>query len=466
MSSPSFASVVRRYRLAAGLTQEELAERASLSLRTVGDIERGRIRRPYRRSAQLLGSAFGLSDAELERFVLAARPAPPGAPGAGSPARAAEAPPYDPLAAIPRQLPLNPPRLVGRSRALADMSGLLAATAGTRMAIVAISGLGGAGKTALALRYAHREAHRFPDGQLYVDLHGSASDSRPLPPGAALSGILQSLQVPAAGQPASTDAQAARYRSAVAGRRLMIVLDDARDAAQVRPLLPSAPGCAVVITSRGRLTSLAAREGAHLVSLEVLTDREAQQLLTGLLGAARVASEPDAAMAIARSCAGLPLALAIVAARARASAHLPLAALARRLADPERAWSILGGGDPACDLRVAFCAGLDLVSGDARRLLRTLAAQPGGSIAEVTAVDVSAVARAGELLDELVLASLLREESSGRLTMNGLLRLYLRGTMPGPPVVRPCHACGRRARERGLHRARMSSGMSSGASCA
>jgi transcriptional regulator with XRE-family HTH domain len=448
MSSSGFAAVVRRHRLAAGFTQEQLAERASLSLRTVGDIERGRTRRPYRRSAQLLGTALGLSDSDLDRFVRSADPLPPGTPGNGSTVRAAAAAPRNPPAAIPRQLPLNPSRIVGRSAVLAQLSGLLDAAAGSRMVVVAISGISGAGKTALALRYAYREAHRFPDGQLYVDLHGSGADSRPVSSGAALSGILQTLQVPANSKPVSTDAQAAWYRSVVADRKMMIVLDDARDAAQVRPLLPGGPGCGVVITSRRRLTSLAAREGAHLVNLDVLTDREAQQLLTGLIGPLRVAREPDAATTIARCCSGLPLALSVVAARARACSHLPLAALARRLSDPDRAWDILDGGDPACDVRAAFSSTVDMLTSEARRMLQALAAEPGGHIATDAATNVAGDvgAHAAELLDELVLANLLREDPSGGFAMNGLLRLYLRSLMPSgrtPPVQIPRGVPGR-----------------------
>jgi transcriptional regulator with XRE-family HTH domain len=459
MSSPSFAALVRQYRQAAGLTQEQLAERASLSLRTVGDIERGHVARPYRRSAQLLGTAFGLSGADLDRFMRFARPSPPGWPGSGSQVRAAGTAPHDSPPAIPRNLPLNPPWIVGRSRVLAELAGLFDASRGTRMAIVAISGISGVGKTALALRYAYREVCRFPDGQLYVDLHGSGADGRPLPPGAALSAILRSLQVPVGGKRVSVDAQAAWYRSVVAGRRMMIVLDDARDAAQVRPLLPSAPGCGVVITSRCQLIGLAAHEGAHLVNLDVLTDREAGQLLTGLLGPARVRREPEAATAIAQGCFGLPLALGIVAARARASSHLPLTALARRLTDPEHAWSILDGGDPACNVRAAFSSGLDMVSGDARRMLCALAEQPGTHIAAGTAEDLAGrdSARAEELLDELVLASLLRADPLRGFTMNGLLRLYLRSSPGGttaakhsPPDLRG------RVRECGRWRARTS----------
>jgi transcriptional regulator with XRE-family HTH domain len=460
MSSSGFAAVVRRHRLAAGFTQEQLAERASLSLRTVSDIERGRTRRPYRRSAQLLGTAFGLSDSDLDRFVRSADPLPPGWPRQGSPVRPAAAAPHDPPMAIPRQLPLNPPRIVGRSGVLADLSGLLDAAGGTRMVVVAISGISGAGKTALALRYAYREAHRFPDGQLYIDLHGSRTDNRPASPGAALSDILCSLQVPASSRPVSTDTQAAWYRSVVADRRMMIVLDDARDAAQVRPLLPSAPGCAVVITSRRRLTSLAAREGAHLVNLDVLTDREAQQLLTALIGPLRVAAEPDAAVTIGRCCFGLPLALSIVAARARASSHLPLAELARRLTDPERAWSILDGGDQACDVRAAFSSALGMLTSDARRLLKALAAGPGRGVPVGGAADLAghASACAAQLRDELVQASLLREDPSGGFTMNGLLRLYLRSAAPGgrTPPERGASDARRHDHDRSHWRARTS----------
>lgn len=433
MSSSGFAAVVRRYRLAAGLTQEQLAERASLSLRTVGDIERGRIRRPYSRSAQLLGIAFGLSDSELDFFVRSARPPAPGLVGPGTPARATAPAPREPPVAVPRQLPQNPPRIVGRSRVLAELSSLLDASGGRRMVVVAISGIGGTGKTALALRHAYREAHRYPDGQLFVDLHGSGGDVRPVQPDAALSSVIQSLRVPMNAKLAGTDALAAFYRTVVAGRRMLIVLDDARDAAQVRPLLPSSPGCVAVVTSRHRLTSLFVREGAHLVNLDVLTDTETQQLLTGLLGPARVAREPDAAITIARRCFGLPLALTIVAARARASSHLPLTELARRLTDPERAWGVLDSGDPACDLSAAFSSALDMLSSDARRVLRLLAADGGRHITAATAADLvgSGAVHAPEVLDELILANLLREDSSGGFTMNGLLQLYLRSSLPG-----------------------------------
>lgn len=450
MSLSGFAMVVRRHRLAAGFTQEQLAERASLSLRTVGDIERGHTRRPYRRSAELLGAAFGLSDSDLDRFIRYADPLPPGSPGPGSRVQAAGAAAHDQPITVPRQLPLNPPRIVGRSHVLTKLSGLLDGAAATRMVVVAISGISGSGKTALALRYAYREAHRFPDGQLYVDLHGSSSGRRPVPSGTALSGILQSLQVPANGKFVSTDAQAAWYRSVLAGRQMMIILDDARDAMQVRPLLPSAPHCAVVITSRRRLTSLAAREGAHLVNLDVLSDSEAQQLLTGLIGPLRAAREPDAAMMLARCCSGLPLALSIVGARARISSHLTLTALAHRLTDPERAWGILdGGGDPACNVRAAFSSAVDMLSTDARRMLRALAAGPGRHIDAGAAADLAGhdATHPAELLDELVLASLLSEDPSGGFTMNGLLQFYLRTLMPGnskvseqrPGAARRCH---------------------------
>lgn len=441
MSSSDFAAVVRRYRLAAGLTQEQLAERASLSLRTVGDIERGRSRRPYSQSAQLLGAAFGLSDSELDFFIRSARPRSPGLPDPRSLLQPTPPAQCEPVTAIPRQLPMNPPRLVGRSRVLGELSSLLDASGGRRAVVVAISGIAGTGKTALALRYAHREAHRYPDGQLYVDLHGSGGDVRPVSSGAALSTIVQSLHGTRPAKPASTDALAALYRTLTAGRRMMIVLDDVRDAAQVRPLLPSSPGGIAVITSRHRLTSLAAREGAHLVNLEVLNDREAQQMFTELLGHVRVGREPDAAMTIARCCFGLPLALSIAAARARARSHLPLIALANRLTDPERAWSVLDSGDPACDVRAAFASALEVLSSDARRMLQALAACGERHITAAIAADLvrPPVGRAAEVLDELIGANLLREDSSDNFTMNGLLQLYLRSSRPGDRTVPEHH---------------------------
>ena len=211
--------------------------------------------------------------------------------------------------------------------------------------VLVIGGTAGAGKTALAVHWAHQSAAEFPDGQLYVNLRGFDPSGTPVAPADALRWFLGAFGVTEEQIPDSVDAQAALYRSVLAGKRVLVILDNARDAAQVRPLLPGSPSCLVLVTSRARLPGLAATEGAQLLPLDVLTGTEARELLAGRLGE-RASAEADAARQLTESCSRLPLALSIVAARAAARPMMPLAELSRELADAQGAAGRAGRGRP------------------------------------------------------------------------------------------------------------------------
>ncbi len=237
--------------------------------------------------------------------------------------------PPSPEVAVPRQLPPAVAGFAGRAGELEALTSLLedAARPSGTVVISAIDGTAGIGKTALAVQWAHQVAGRFPDGQLYVNLRGFDPAGPPVTPAEAVRGFLDAFEGPAARNPVSLDAEAARYRSLLAGRRVLVVLDNARDTSQVWPLLPGSPGCCVVVTSRNRLTSLIA-DGARPLTVDLLTDTDARQLLARRVGTDRVAAQPQAVQQIIARCARLPLALSIVAARAAARPDFPLTALA------------------------------------------------------------------------------------------------------------------------------------------
>jgi DNA-binding SARP family transcriptional activator len=230
---------------------------------------------------------------------------------------------------LPRQLPAAPPHFAGRTEELATLDKL--ATAGGVTAVWAIVGNAGTGKTALAVHWAHQASDDFPDGQLYIDLKGFSPGQQPVPPGDALRGFLHALGARPPHIPDSLAAQTGLYRSLLAGKRVLIVCDNAKNAAQVRPLLPGDGTCPVLITSRNRLTGLAAAEGAQLVGLDVLPGQDAYQLLSSRLGQDRLAAEPAAAAELVRLCAGLPLALVGAAALVAFRPEITLAALAAEL---------------------------------------------------------------------------------------------------------------------------------------
>jgi tetratricopeptide (TPR) repeat protein len=333
----------------------------------------------------------------------------------------------DPLIPEPRQLPAGVRHFSGRATELQMLTTLMRETpdGGGKVVIVAISGTPGVGKTTLAVHWAHQVAPWYPDGQLYVNLHGFDQDGRVKDPSEAIREFLDALQVQPHQIPNGLDARAGLYRSLLAGRRMLIVLDNALDSAQVRPLLPATPGCLALITSRNKLTSLAV-DGAHSISLDVFTDDEARDLLARRLGDSRVAAEPEAAQDIITQCAWLPLALALVAARAADPPTFPLSAIAADLRESRGLPLASTGAEPTADLRAVFSWSYKAVSPAAMRLFRLLGLTAGPDISVAAAVSLVGIsaARLRPLLDELTRANLIAERTPGRYSFHDLLRAY------------------------------------------
>jgi tetratricopeptide (TPR) repeat protein len=328
----------------------------------------------------------------------------------------------------PQQLPASVAYFAGRSdelAALTDLLGQRVNTGGT-VVISAIGGTAGVGKTALAVYWAHQVADRFPDGQLYVNLRGFDPSGQVMAPAEAVRRFLDALGVPPERIPVDLDAQAALYRSEMASKRILVVLDNARDTAQVRPLLPGAPTCLVVVTSRNQLTGLIAADGAHPITLDLLTNNEARQLLAQRLGADRVAAEPAAVGEIITRCAHLPLALALVAARAALSPHAGLPLLAEQLRDAEHRWQMLTGDDPTTDVQAVFSWSYQALTPAAARLFRLIGLNPGPDLSAAAADSLAGLPAntIRPVLTELTQASLLFEYTPSRYTFHDLLRAY------------------------------------------
>ena len=270
-------------------------------------------------------------------------------------------------APCPAQLPPEPAGFVGRSAELdwlhALLPGASAAPDGVPQAspIALITGTAGVGKTTLAIRFARQAGPLFPDGQLYVNLRGFDPASAPMPPGTALQWFFDALGVPAVNVPSALEAQSALLRTLLDGKRVLLLLDNAHDADQVRPLLPGSPGCMVLVTSRSQLTGLVV-EGARPLPLDVLDAREAAELVASRLGAERAAAESAAVAALVEHSAGLPLALSVTCARAAARPTLELADLAAELADARGRLDALRTGEAATDLRAVFSWSADKLS--------------------------------------------------------------------------------------------------------
>jgi DNA-binding SARP family transcriptional activator len=376
-----------------------------------------------------LGAEPGPELRRLEHQILTADPAletlPPlpahSGPGLSSPTGAV----------VPRLLPAPVAHFAGRQSELKTLSRLLdehGAHAQGTVVISAIGGAAGVGKTALAVHWAHQVADLFPDGQLYVNLRGFDPSDRPVAPADAIRRFLDAMQVPARQIPPGPEAQQDLYRSLLAGRRMLIVLDNASDAAQVRPLLPGGTACLVLVTSRSQLTSLIATEGAHPVILDVLSPAEACELLERRLGAKRIAEERDVAIELTRLCAQLPLALAIAAARAAARPGFSLAALAAELADSAGRLDALDAGDPGSSVRAVFSWSTRQLSDQATQVFRLLSLHPGPDISVPAAASLAGTAEAEadarRLLRELARAHLIAEHVPGRYAFHDLLRAY------------------------------------------
>jgi tetratricopeptide (TPR) repeat protein len=332
-----------------------------------------------------------------------------------------------PEAAEPRPVPAQLPPATGHFTARDSELRRLdeaAAAAVDAMVITAIGGTAGVGKTALAVYWAHRVRAQFPDGQLYVDLHGFAPGATTLPE-EALHGFLDALGVPPQRVPAGLTAQTALYRSQLAGKRVLVLLDNARDSAQVRSLLPGTAGCVALVTSRAQLTGLVALNGAMPVEIDVLSVEDARALLARRLGPTRVAAEPAAVDRIIASCARLPLALTIVAARAATHPGFPLDALADELSAAGTALDALTGGG-GIDVRAVLSWSYTQLGEPARRLFRLLGVHRGTDIGNSTAASVAGlqVGQCRALLNELARAHLLIEHTPGRYTRHDLLRAY------------------------------------------
>ncbi|KPI20037.1 transcriptional regulator, SARP family [Actinobacteria bacterium OK074] len=446
---------------ATGQRAEALAAYRAVSARLADElgIDPGAELRAAHRTALGKGSGRGAVDAGADRTAYGgadrtaaggadrtaygsgygtARPSPPGPGPVTSPV----------TSPVPAQLPHDLLMFTGRRGELDEVLALFAgagaggsagAVAGAEseaaaasgrspgtVVISAIAGMAGIGKTTLAVHWAHRVAHRFPDGQLYVNLRGFDPSGAVMGAGEAVRLFLDALGVPPERVPHGVDAQAALYRGLLAGKRFLVLLDNARDTEQVRPLLPGAPGCLAIVTSRRQLSGLVAAHGAHTLTLRPLDAGQAEAFLARRLGAARLAGAARAVAEITDLCAGLPLALACVAARAAARPGFPLAAVAAELRAAHGSLDAFSRSDPAANVGAVFSWSSNAVPPDAARLFRLLALHPGPDFAAPAAAALAGLPErtARRLLAELADVHLVNEPAPGRYAFHDLLRAH------------------------------------------
>jgi tetratricopeptide (TPR) repeat protein/transcriptional regulator with XRE-family HTH domain len=425
--------LVRAWRERALLTQEQLAGRSGMSIRSIRRLESGQAGRPRSSSIELLATALELSEPERTALIAAAR----GASARSSVDRNVQADveadvQADPDAApspppfardTPRQLPAPPPSFTGRAAELADLDRIPDATS---VVITSVDGMAGVGKTALAVHAAHRMAGHYPDGQLFLDLHGHTNGVPPVETGAALDRMLRALGVPGEEIPRHLDDRAALYRSHLAERKVLVLLDNAASEAQVTPLLPATSGCLVVVTSRRRLVGL---DQTRVVSLDVLPSRDAVDLFVSAAGADRTAGEsPEALAEVVELCGRLPLAVRIAAARLRSRPAWTVGTLADKLRDHRHRLVELEAGHRS--VAAALESSYQDLDPAVRRSYRLLGLHPG---AELDSYAVAALLDAGtsdasRQVDQLIDAHLLQEPAPGRYSFHDLVRDHARET--------------------------------------
>ncbi|WP_051789966.1 helix-turn-helix domain-containing protein [Streptomyces sp. NRRL S-1022] len=426
-----FGARLLALRTGAGLSQEELAQTAGISVRALSDMERGRSRGPQRRTVHALVTALRLSpqDArELERLA-----------SLGRPRRAPTTEVLPPVAVpdtvaptgAPDLLPRAPRGFHGRAAELAAVSRAAAGEA----PVCLVVGPAGVGKTALVLHWAHQNRAGFPDGRLYADLRGFGDTGEP-PLMEVLREFLPALGVADGRIPESVNGAAALFRSLAADRQLLVVLDNARDSEQVRPLLPGGRRCVTVVTSRHRLPGLIVTDTARPVAVDVLGPSDGTMLLAGVLGAERVRAEPAAARRLAELCGGLPLALRVAAARLAQRPDWSLGAMAAELSDETRRLSLLDVEDTG--VRAALRVTLQQLPEHVSRLFAHLGCHPGTHVDRYAAAALADTdpAAAETCVERLAVAHLVTETAPGRWAMHDLVRLYARSLDAGPDALK------------------------------
>jgi tetratricopeptide (TPR) repeat protein/transcriptional regulator with XRE-family HTH domain len=417
-----FAELLRQLRAEAGLTQEELADVAGLSPRSVSDLERGIHRTAHKDTAGQLADALGLAEPSRALFVAAARGRRPVtevlAARQGQAQGAFQA-------AASRTLPRDVAAFTGRQAELAQLMGTLAGTAadGGVVGIHAIGGMAGVGKTTFAVHAAHRLAGNFPDGQFFLPLHAHTAGQRPVDPADALASLLLTAGVAAAQIPPCLDARAARWRDYAAGKKILLVLDDATGYEQVRPLLPGTAGSLVLVTSRRRLTAL---QDAAVISLDVLPADQAAVLLARLAARPGIGAADDAVGEIARLCGYLPLAIGMLSGQLRHHPARTAAGLAAELGKARDRLAAMRAEN--LSVAAAFDLSYQDLTAAQQRLFRRLGLVPGPSIDgyAAAALDGTSLDQARRLLDELYDQHLIGEPAPGRYQLHDLLREYAR----------------------------------------
>ncbi|HEY3951996.1 MAG TPA: tetratricopeptide repeat protein [Streptosporangiaceae bacterium] len=416
----SFAGLLRRLRDDAQLTQEELAQAASLSPRSVSDLERGVNRTARRDTAVLLAGALGLTGPVRELFVTAARGRGPAVEVLAARSRVAPG-----AAAATRTLPRDTVSFTGRERELVRLLEALTpkAAGGLVLGIHAIDGMAGVGKTTFAVHAAHQLTDRFPDGQFFLPLHAHTPGQRPVAPADALASLLMTAGVPARQIPPGLEARAARWRDHIADKRTLLLLDDVAGHEQVRPLLPGTAGSMVLITSRRRLAAL---EDAVQISLDTLSPAESQTLLARLAARPGLRAGEAAAGEITRLCGYLPLAISMLASQLRNHPARTEAGLATELAAARDRLALMHAEN--LSVGAAFDLSYTDLTPGPRRLFRRLGLIPGPSVDvyAAAALDGTSPDAARRSLDELYDQHLLAEPAPGRYQLHDLLREHAR----------------------------------------